>query len=257
MRTLTAVLFLVLGASSCATKPLLDEQRLIDLTHPLDDANPHLPGDTPFVYERTRGTRDEFGRWQSQGQFAMSEQVGTHLIAPLHLGESMRATHEIALTQLVAPIRLIDVSSACRQNRDYVVGIRDLSEHERDHGRLPIGAAVLVRLGWERHWDNPRRFLGLDDAQSQALHFPGLSLELVRELIERRVDLVAVDGPRLDPGQAVDLAASRALAEANVPALACLTNLGELPDFGATLIALPLKIAGGNGSPARVIALVP
>ena len=38
--------------------------------------------------------------------------------------------------------------------------------------------------------------------------------------------------------------------------LASLTNLDQLPPTGALLIAAPLKIVNGSGSPVRVIALV-
>ena len=38
--------------------------------------------------------------------------------------------------------------------------------------------------------------------------------------------------------------------------LQCLTNLDKLPTFGALIVACPLKIEGGSGSPLRVIALV-
>ncbi len=36
-----------------------------------------------------------------------------------------------------------------------------------------------------------------------------------------------------------------------------LANLAELPPTGAFLIAAPLKIVGGSGSPIRALALVP
>ena len=38
--------------------------------------------------------------------------------------------------------------------------------------------------------------------------------------------------------------------------LTSLANLDQLPESGAVVIALPLKIEGGSGSPARVVALV-
>jgi kynurenine formamidase len=34
-------------------------------------------------------------------------------------------------------------------------------------------------------------------------------------------------------------------------------HLDQLPPTGAVIIAAPLKITGGSGSPVRVIALVP
>jgi kynurenine formamidase len=43
----------------------------------------------------------------------------------------------------------------------------------------------------------------------------------------------------------------------NVYGLENLMNLGRLPATGATIIALPMKIAGGSGAPVRVIALLP
>jgi hypothetical protein len=39
--------------------------------------------------------------------------------------------------------------------------------------------------------------------------------------------------------------------------LQCLTNLDLLPPTGAVVIAAPLKIKDGSGSPLRVLALVP
>jgi kynurenine formamidase len=38
--------------------------------------------------------------------------------------------------------------------------------------------------------------------------------------------------------------------------LQCLTNLDLLPPTGALVIAAPLKIRNGSGSPLRVLALV-
>jgi kynurenine formamidase len=43
----------------------------------------------------------------------------------------------------------------------------------------------------------------------------------------------------------------------NCYGLASLTNLKKLPAKGAILIAAPLKIEHGTGSPIRALALVP
>jgi len=47
------------------------------------------------------------------------------------------------------------------------------------------------------------------------------------------------------------------VAEANASGLENLTNLDQLPPTGSIVVALPIKIAGGSGGPARIIALVP
>jgi kynurenine formamidase len=39
--------------------------------------------------------------------------------------------------------------------------------------------------------------------------------------------------------------------------LQCLANLDQLPPKGAVIVAAPLKIKQGSGSPLRVLALLP
>jgi kynurenine formamidase len=252
----------VVGACSllaaCATTPLLVEQRVIDLTHDFDATTIYLPNEQAFHYERVFWGRDDLGRWRATGQFSTSEHGGTHVEAPIAHAEGLRATSEIPLAQLIGPIRVIDIVALCAKDRDYVATPDDLERHERTNGRIPAGAAVIVRTGWDRHWNNPRRYLGRsEDARAEDLHFPGLSVELAHALVQRRVDLVAIDGPGLDPGMSKDAAASRELAHANIPGLENLNDVGKLPQHGATLIALPMKIAGGSGGPTRVVALLP
>jgi kynurenine formamidase len=46
------------------------------------------------------------------------------------------------------------------------------------------------------------------------------------------------------------------LAKNNIPILENVANLNELPSKGFTIIALPMKIKGGSGGPARIIALI-
>jgi kynurenine formamidase len=43
----------------------------------------------------------------------------------------------------------------------------------------------------------------------------------------------------------------------NVPGFENLANLGQLPETGAWIIALPMKIAGGSGGPLRAVAAIP
>ncbi len=74
---------------------------------------------------------------------------------------------------------------------------------------------------------------------------------------ERKVDAIGLDTPSLDHGPSKDFAAHRAFAAANVYGLENVANLDRLPPTGATVIALPMKIAGGTGGPARIIAILP
>jgi kynurenine formamidase len=71
----------------------------------------------------------------------------------------------------------------------------------------------------------------------------------------RGVGTIGVDTASIDPGTSKDFPVHRLAAANNVAVLEDLANLAELPATGATVIALPMKIAGGSGAPTRVIAI--
>jgi kynurenine formamidase len=89
------------------------------------------------------------------------------------------------------------------------------------------------------------------------LHFPGYSKEAVELLIERGVAAIAIDTPSIDYGQSEDFICHQVLGAAGKPAFENVANVEKLPATGATIIALPLKIEGGSGGPARVVGVLP
>ena len=89
------------------------------------------------------------------------------------------------------------------------------------------------------------------------LHFPGIGPEAALALVERGVDLVGIDTASLDYGQSTDFAAHRILNGADVPGLENVAHLELVPPTGATIVALPMKIAGGTGAPCRIMAILP
>jgi kynurenine formamidase len=260
---LAALLFLAGCAAAPArpaplVPPAIDESRLVDLTWAFDEQTIYWPTSQPFRLERVAWGADEEGRWYAASDLCASEHGGTHLDAPIHFAEGRRSTAAIPLEQLVGPARVIDVAEACARERDYRVTAEDVEGHERAHGSIPRGAVVLVRTGWGRRWPDAERYLGsAERGEGVELHFPGLSAEAARVLVERGVDLVGIDTASLDHGPSADFAAHRVLAEADVPGLENVAQLELLPATGATLLALPMKIAGGTGGPVRIVALLP
>jgi kynurenine formamidase len=165
----------------------------------------------------------------------------------------------VEIERLIGPAVVIDVADATQDDRDLLVGAARIEEWEAEHGRIPEGAIVLLRTGWDRFWPNPRTYLG-DDTPGDAsnLHFPSFGADGARLLVEgRHVSAIGIDAASIDFGQSTDFAAHRVVAAAGVPALENLARLDDLPPTGAIVIALPMKIAGGSGGPVRAIALVP
>lgn len=240
--------------SACVSAPAPDAARMVDLGHPYDADTVSWPAGPPFERVGEAG-EDDGGRWYATGRLSLSEHSGTHLDAPLHFARDGRSVDQIPLAGLIGPARVIDVRKACEQDRDYAVTVEDLTAHEAEEGRIAAGSAVLILTGWSRHWHDRAVYLGGADVKS--LHFPGLDLEAARLLADRRVALVGIDTASIDPGTSELFGAHRVLAEAQVANLENLRGLEGLPARGATLIALPMNIAGGSGAPTRVVALLP
>jgi kynurenine formamidase len=74
---------------------------------------------------------------------------------------------------------------------------------------------------------------------------------------ERQVGGLGVDTPSIDYGPSKDFIVHQIAAAAQVPGLENLTSLAEVPETGAWIVALPMKIGGGSGGPVRAVALVP
>ena len=68
---------------------------------------------------------------------------------------------------------------------------------------------------------------------------------------------MGVDTPSIDHGPSKDFIVHQIVNGANLSGLENLAGLEAVPESGATIIALPMKIGGGSGAPVRAIALLP
>jgi kynurenine formamidase len=260
----TVAALLLLGAAGPAKRPqapaVLDAYEIVDLTHSLNDKTLYWPT-SPLGFELKTLSKGmtEGGWFYSANSFCAAEHGGTHLDAPIHFSESGDTTEKIPLSRLVAPAVVLDVSSKAAANPDYRLAVADVEAFETRHGKIGAGSIVLLRTGWSRRWPDRKAYLG-DDKPGDAsnLHFPSFGVEAVRWLIEeRRIAALGLDTASIDAGIAKDFPVHRLAAGKNVPGLENLKDLEKLPPTGAVLFALPMKIEGGTGGPARVIALVP
>jgi kynurenine formamidase len=85
-----------------------------------------------------------------------------------------------------------------------------------------------------------------------------MSLEAARFLVDGAHPIgFGIDTLSIECGSTEHLVVHRLLLGAGLYILENVANLESLPPTGALVIALPLKLLGGSGSPARVVALVP
>jgi kynurenine formamidase len=233
--------------------------RAIDLTYAFDEQTIYWPTDASFRWEKTKWGPSPGGYWYASATYAASEHGGTHLDSPIHFGAGQATTDAIPLSQLIGPAIVVDIGAACARDRDYRLSAVDLDGWEAAHGAIPDGAILLVRTGWHRFWPDKKAYLGSDvPGDTEHLHFPGIGRDAAEWLVARhKVAGVGIDTASLDHGPSRDFLAHRTLNGAGLYGLENVANLDRLPESGATLIALPMKIKGGSGGPTRVIAILP
>ena len=263
MRSIGLALFLALAAPAAAEEPPTPTVLgpALDLTHAFDAGTIYWPTEEGFVLERGAEGRTPAGYWYAAHRMRLAEHGGTHLDAPIHFHEGGSSAERVPLARLVAKAVVVDVRAAATKNADHAVSVADLARFEAAHGRIPDGAALLIATGFAARWPDRVRYLGTDERGAGAvakLHFPGLDPEAARWLVrERRIAAVGIDTASIDPGQSKLFESHQLLFAAEIPAFENLARLDELPPTGATLIALPMKIAGGSGGPLRAIAILP
>ena len=243
-----------------SSTPDLRTAMVVDLTHAFDSETLYWPtSPTKFELTTLSSGVTPGGWFYSANSFCAPEHGGTHLDAPIHFGQGRRTVDQVPVRQLVAPAVVIDVTRAAAADPDYRLSVGDVRAWEKVHGTIPGGAIVLLRTGWSKRWPDRKRYFG-DDTPGDAskLHFPSYGEAAAGLLVrERRVGALGVDTPSIDHGPSTTFPVHRLTAAANVPGLENLTGLESVPERGAWIVALPMKIAGGSGGPLRAIALVP
>lgn len=154
---------------------------------------------------------------------------------------------------------VIDVTNEAATDPDYRLTPDVVLGWEALHGKVPAGAIVLLRTGWGERWPDRLAYLG-DDTPGDAsnLHFPAFGGDAARLLVEERgVGVLGVHTASIDHGPSTDFLVHQIASGTNVPGLENVANLDRLPETGAWVIALPIKIAGGSGGPVRIVGLIP
>ena len=239
--------------------------QVIDLTQTLSpdfptiQLPPHWGQCAPFRMEEV-SRYDERGPAWYWNNISMNEHTGTHFDAPVHWvsGKDFpnNCVDTIPPEKLIAPAIVIDISKEVASNPDHLLTVADLEAWEAAHGRIPDGAWVLLRTDWSKK-------SGADYANVQAdgAHTPGPDAASIQWLVEKR-DVIGFGTETIgtDAGQAFafqpPFPAHFFMHGKGRFGLQCLTNLDKLPATGTVIVAAPLKIKGGSGSPLRVLALV-
>ncbi|KGD87358.1 cyclase family protein [Rhizobium sp. YS-1r] len=239
--------------------------RVIDLTHTLSPdfpvivMPPELGQSAPFRMERI-SRYDASGPAWYWNNLSFGEHTGTHFDAPVHwyTGRDLplNTVDTLPPADMIAPACVIDCSAEVAKEADFLLTVAEVTTWEEKHGRIPARSWVLLRTDWSKKRGAAYANLGADGA-----HTPGPDAAVMRFLVEERGIIgFGTETIGTDAGQAGHFSppypAHHYLHGTGRYGLQCLTNLDKLPPTGAMIVAAPLKIQNGSGSPLRVLALV-
>jgi kynurenine formamidase len=238
---------------------------VVDLTQPLGPDTPVI-GLPPMFASSPGLTVEVISRYDEKGPawywntIRLGEHTGTHFDAPIHwiTGKDLpeNACDTLPARRLVGPACVIDVTREVEADPDFLLTPARIETWERDHGRIPRGAWVLLRTGWSKRRDAVS-FLNVGPDGPHSPGFDKTGSQLLAN--DRDVLGVGVETIGTDAGQAgrfdPPFPNHGIMHGAGKYGLASLCNLDRLPPTGAVVIAAPLKLVNGSGSPARVLAI--
>ncbi len=240
--------------------------RVVDLSQTLSPRFPQIV--LPPEFDQCAPFRmAEISRYDERGpawywnNLSFGEHTGTHFDAPIHwiTGRDLpnNATDTLPTASFVAPACVIDCAAESARDADFLLTADHLRAWEGRHGKIPPRAWVLMRSDWSKRTD-PVAYQNFDETGQ---HTPGPDARAVRFLVEER-DVLGFGTETIgtDAGQAAHFRppypCHTVMHGAGRCGLQCLANLDLLPPTGSVVIAAPLKILRGSGSPVRALALV-
>lgn len=201
--------------------------KLFDISMPLYNGVPGWPGDTPYHFELA-WTIEASGS-VNVGKMEMSNHTGTHVDAPYHFNNKGEKVIDLPLELYMGPALVIDVS-----------GVKEITVEWIREKLVDGTKRVLFKTKcWQDRTVFPEKIVPVSPAAVPFLYQCG-------------VQLIGVDMPSVDQLDSKELGAHHALYKHNIHILEGLV-LDDVPEGNYELIALPLPLKDGDGSPVRAV----
>ncbi|MBP8670827.1 MAG: arylformamidase [Sphingobium sp.] len=202
--------------------------RIWDISQLLRPETPVWPGEPPFEVTQVATIDDVCP--VNVGIMRTSLHAGTHADSPYHYNPEGLASADCDLTPYLGHCVVIDVRHA----------EKCVHETDIDWAAL-VGAQRVLFRTYERF-----------PAEAWNSSFTAIAPEVIARLGALGVCLIGTDAPSIDPEQSKTLDAHQQVQAADMRILEGLV-LDDVPPGDYELIALPLKISGGDASPVRAI----
>ena len=203
--------------------------KLYDISRAMHAAMAVWPGDDAFELRRTGHIAD--GSPVNVSTLSLSAHTGTHVDAPYHFEDDAPTLDKVDLSAYWGPAQVVTVN--------------------KSSGPLTPDDFAGYDLGRA-----PRLLIHSPNSEADPNVFPNgfvhPSPALADHLGRLGIVLYGADAPSMDPQNSKDLAGHHALQRNNILILEGL-DLSDVPDGLYELVALPLKLIDGDGSPVRAV----
>ena len=205
--------------------------KIIDISPEIDSSLAVFPGDTPF--EREVAMSFDQGNHLTLSSIKSTVHLGAHTDAPNHYSETGEGIEAADLSTYYGECQVIEVRE-CAQD-----------------GRIPLKALKDTKILANKVLFKTNSF---PDHRKWKDDFWSLSAELIDWLASKKVKLVGIDTPSIDPADSKELEAHQAVKQNDMRILEGIL-LAEVEEGLYTLIALPLKIKSADASPVRAVLI--
>ncbi len=212
---------------------------LIDLSHEIYAGMPQVailpPVEMSCVFSIAEGKPLNIGK------LTLATHAGSHIDAPYHAFGEGRTIDQLPLDTFVGRGAVVPVARPPGEA---------ITANDLENSGVPVerGDILLVQTGWDARFTSP-----------DYMTYPYLGEDACHWMVERGVKLVALDCLSPDMPLAMrppDFAypAHRTLLRAEIPIVENLRNFAAVEGARFRVIAVPLRIRGGDGAQARVVA---
>jgi arylformamidase len=197
--------------------------KIIDITRPLSEDILVYPGDKTPVF------RQSSDRQYLISDLSMSSHTGTHIDAPSHYLKEGGTVDTIPLSHVMGTCRILDLTHA---------GTRITANHLK--GRLGGSDRILLKTS----------FSGITRFEET---YPSLTAEAARFITSKDMKCVGIDSPSIESCESDGTVHRELLGHGCI--IIELLDLSDAVEGDYYLVALPLRLTGLDGSPARVVLI--
>lgn len=208
------------------------ERHIIDLTRTIEHQQPGVK-----IHSAKSLKKDG---WNAS-TLELYSHSGTHMDAPWHFEVNALTIDKIPLDRLMGRALVLDISHV---GEHHLIRPDDFKNQLEN---VKKGDNILLKSGWSQ-WFGTSKYRD---------NLPGISKELALWFGEKQINILGVEPPSVADVNNLEEVKEihQILMENNIIIIEGLVNLNKLKKTEVTLMAFPLKIKDGDGSPARVLAI--